>query len=721
MKNVKKLMILSASILLLAGCAPKNNDGSSSTNNSIDSSASNSTSSSSNSQIGDISSISTPSGQKGNLTSAMIEKIGNANITVTGVLSDFYFDNERGEKSQKDYDIKVELSNDKWTGYYSVKDGKVHDPIVESLRKGKVVAYNGLEGNSVEKVYINKDNEVAYTTETLYDGTPLFWTNQHLYNHLGALDVNKFSWDAEEKAYTYEIDPEGKEDYSQDQYLMAYLEQSLTPLLSPSEGLVDNFYVYLNDDNTEISSIKMMTEVDATVDEDGNVLKSAWSEVTLSFSNIGTTVVSDPAPYESSDKLQPLVNAINKMKQASNYTFSAVENQTYGVSGNDNDYEIGSSSSSSTTSLDSKTSLASRKIKRSKVSNDKYSTGTIGRVGQITSDAALFCDTKKHSFGMDDKLYYTEYSGYKQNSDNTFDKFEYQSSKKTLVGTKKFNGNISSLLPMFDFAPEVFKFKSSSTDEYDVTTTKYVLRDAQITKDIAKQISAHGYVSNATSSMDSDLYITVDSNGNIISTSFPYNISGNYIGYVTTKYSKIGTTTLDEDLFDDYIARNVPSSWDEYTEVKYYPTDSTLNTTTKSASEILSLMYGDNASKFITPKDLTDIFGDGVRGPWHNKNSKDNGDGTTTEYDEFNVNICDSESVILDDNNRITNWEDLMSQVATKLGAKGYTRSSANCMNDPSRKFETFVNGDIQIVFENIGYRTIYLSCYKTGYWNLTK
>lgn len=42
-------------------------------------------------------------------------------------------------------------------------------------------------------------------------------------------------------------------------------------------------------------------------------------------------------------------------------------------------------------------------------------------------------------------------------------------------------------------------------------------------------------------------------------------------------------------------------------------------------------------------------------------------------------------------------------------------------MDSPNQKYCTFINGDIEIVFENIGYKTIYVECYVTGDWTLNR
>ena len=135
----------------------------------------------------------------------------------------------------------------------------------------------------------------------------------------------------------------------------------------------------------------------------------------------------------------------------------------------------------------------------------------------------------------------------------------------------------------------------------------------------------------------------------------------------------------------------------------YYETGSSSSRVTKSVTEVINAMYGEDASKFITPKDITDVFGDVISGPWHDKNQKYDANREAIEgeyYDEFSFYL---QSHNLDKNNRITDWEELMAKMNTVLSAKGYTRSPANCMNTLNTKYETFVKGNIMIVFENIG------------------
>lgn len=703
----KKLWVLALSALLLTGCGGTKNPSSSETNSVDSSSFNNLDNSSSNSVI---------HGQVGKLTSAMIETIANASITVNGVLTDYYIDGTEGTIDETEYNMKVEMSEGAWCGSYWIDEKNV---TVDNYRKGEVVNDGTNEGSGLAKVYIDKDNQVAQKVETLYDGTPLFWANQHLWNHLGQLDVNKFEIDEDNACYSYRIDPASTTDYSEDQYLMAYLGQSLTPLLSGDDGLIDTLYVYCDD--TQITKMEMMTEVTVlSTDEEGNPIDQSYSKVELTFTDIGTTVAPDPTPYSGGLYSEELSLALGKMKNLKNYTFQAVETTTSAPSGDSGDYEL-ESTAGTTASLQSR--------KHNKVTNGTASTGTIGRVGKVTEDAILYADTGKYSYGLDDKLYWTKYSGMKQNDDGTYDEFEYQSNSGSLVGTKKLPGSIFDKMPNFDFSPDVFVFDGGTFDKDGNMLFNFALRDAAIAQDVAPLLSAHTNAKSATSSVTRKVTLTVsistdpmtgEKDATIVSTSFPYSlVVGTYLGYVTTTFTDVGTTVLDEDLFDGYIPRTVEQSWSEYTDVTYYPTSSNQVYETKAASEILEGMYGEQAANFITPQDIVSVFGDYISGPWHETNDRTDSDGNVTgSYQCFSFNLQSTE---LDSNNRITNWTDLMDRMNAVLSAKGYAISPSNTIDTLNHKYCTFINGDIEIVFENIGYKTIYVDCYVTGDWTLNR
>lgn len=727
--KAKKLLVLSAVAILLVGCNTGNSSSQTSsegtTSSDTTSSVAPSTNSSSSSES-QQSSVSLPNidssgsnsvvqGQVGNLTSAMIEAISNPSITVNGKLTDWYVDGDTNTTDTTEYFSEVKMSDGAWSGSYWIQpaEGEKANVTTDAYKKGAVLNDGSVEGSALERVYINKNNVATSEPETLYDGTPVFWANNHLWNHLGELNVNKFNVDSTNSYYEYSIDPASSTDFSADQYLMTYIGVSLSPLFSGNDGVVDTLNVYC-DDNA-ITKIEMYTTPTViSTDENGNPVDQSWVQLEFTFEEIGTTTAGEPTPYEAGIHNDKLAAALTKMKGIKNYTFSAKDTTTGAPSVDGGDYSI--ESTGSTPSVKAQ----NRGVR--KVANYRNNTGTVGRVGYVTEDAILYEDTGKYSYAMDENLYYIEYSGLKQKANNKFDEFEYDSTAGALVGKREYNGNIFDKQPSFDFAPEVFEFDGGSMDKNGNFLYKFSLRDSTIAYQIAPEVSSHENADDASSSVASKFTIMVDDKGNFISTSYPYDlVSGTYLGIITTTYSNIGTTTLPADTFDGYVERQVATSWDSFADMDYYETGSTASRVTKSVTEVINAMYGEDASKFITPKDITDVFGDVISGPWHDKNQKYDANREAIEgeyYDEFSFNL---QSRNLDKNNRITDWEDLMAKMNTVLSAKGYTRSPANCMNTLNTKYETFVNGNIMIVFDNIGYKTIYVSCYVTGNWTLNR
>lgn len=728
--NGKKLLTLSVlALLLVVGCKTGNSSsseqGTSSSSSSEASSSSSSSSSedsvSSNDSFNNLDS-SEPTevvqGQVGKLTSDMIAAIGNESITVEGTLTDYYSDGENGELYTTEYFSEVKMSNGAWSGTYWItpEEGEKVNKTTDAYRRGEVVNDGTNEGAALDKVYINKNNIATTEHEVLYDGTPVFWANNHLWNHLNQLNINKFSVDSTNSYYEYSIDPESSTDYSADQYLMTYLAVSLSPLYSTTDGVIDTLYVYC--DETKITKIEMYTQPTViSTDEDGNPVDQSWVFLSFTFSEIGTTTAGSISPYEAGIHNDKLANAINQMKGIKNYTFHATETTTSAPVGDSGDYVI-----------ESVDQASARKARRNAVINHTDNKGTVGRKGYVTEDAILYEDTGKYDYAMDDNIYHISYSGLKQNENNTYDEFacviDYNSDPVTshLEGKRQYIGNIFDKQPAFDIAPEIFEFDGGSMDKYGNFLYRFTLRDSTIAYQVAPQISSHSYADDATSSVASKFSILVDDKGNFVSTSFPYDlVSGTYLGVVKTTYSNIGTTTLPAGTFDGYVGRNVQKEWSQYGVMDYYETGSSFSRVEKPVTEVISSMYGESASKFITPEDITSVFGDCISGPWHDKNQKRDANGEYIEgeyYDEFSFNI---QSHNLDKNSRITDWEELMAKIGERLKEKGYQRSPANCTNRLNTKFETFVNGDIMIVFENIGYKTIYVTCYVTGNWTLNR
>lgn len=633
------------------------------------------------------------------LTSDMIKAISDESVTVSGTLTDVSTDLERQETTKTVYNMKTYMAKDAWMGTYWIDGQDVQEV---NYRKGTTDGYideDGNSGHALTQYYVDKNNEIiAEEIENTW-GYKSLWEQQHLWNHLGQLDINKFEYDRDEAAYSYKIDTKSATDL----WLMTYLSYCLTPLLD--ETLME-FYLTVND--TEITGIRARTAVAYYPDDAETPSSAFYSEIELTLSDIGTTVVKDPTKYEADENTPVLKAALDKIKAAGNYTYKVTDTTTSAPSVDDGEYGA--------------KRAVSTGINRKVAENGNYSTGTVGQVGWITKDAALYEDTFKYSYGLDDKLYRVTYSGLKQNADNTYEEFEYDSTVKHMVGKKKKTGNIADALPGFDFAPEIFEFKSSTTSG-GKTVYNFGLRDSAITWQVAPEVSNYKYATSASSSVARTMTLTVDSNGNLISSSFPYDLtSGTYQGYCNTSYSAIGTTDLATEfptLFNNYSPKVYQTSWAEY-EVDYHHNGSTLNTTKVPVSEILTEMYGEKASSFPTPDDFRSVFGDDINGPWHDM--KNIGTADAPEY--HSVLSINTSSTDLDRNNRIKNFDELMEQMLTVLTPKGYQTMVSNTdTSNQNRRFYTLLNdaANIMIVFENQGFKTIYINCYIGGDWKLSK
>ena len=125
-------------------------------------------------------------GQVGDLTTEMLAHIGNENITVTGVVTDYYQDfNNSMNSTINSYDMSVMMSEGAWAGSWN--NSKTPNIVLtDNYRKGETDGLKDQSGNvghALEKLYINKNNEVAKKTVTDYISIPAIWEAQHLWNH----------------------------------------------------------------------------------------------------------------------------------------------------------------------------------------------------------------------------------------------------------------------------------------------------------------------------------------------------------------------------------------------------------------------------------------------------------------------------------------------------------------------------------------------------------
>ncbi|MGN1207257.1 MAG: hypothetical protein ACI4SP_03055, partial [Eubacteriales bacterium] len=312
-------------------------------------------------------------GQVGELTSDMIAALGNSSITAEGTLTDYYEDfNNSANSSSNKYSIKVEMDENAWKGTWYVM-GQADTAIVDLYRQGETDGINDAYGNSghgLNRVYINKNNEVASSLVKDYMSIPAVWEAQHLWNHLGNLNVNKFEYNVEENRYEYQPDLTDESDL----YLLTYLAISLTPML---EDTLVNFYLVVEDGQVT----KMVAETEklfqgADTQEDADAM--SYTTIELTFSNVGTTVVSDPAPFDAPEYADYLAAALANMQAATNYTYRVKDQTVYEPSIDSGEYQVESTGSSTQLAADTNPY-------RDYVS----AVGTVGSVGYVTVDAIL--------------------------------------------------------------------------------------------------------------------------------------------------------------------------------------------------------------------------------------------------------------------------------------------------------------------------------------------
>ncbi len=644
-------------------------------------------------------------GEVGDLTSDMLAEIANENITVTGILTDVYQDLRQSANSATNmYEMIVKMDKDAWYGSWNIKGDKEH-VITDNYRKGSVDGLKdqyGHVGHALEKLYIDKNNQVARAVVKDYISMPSIWEYQHLWNHISNLNIAKFEFDENINAYKYNIDENNLDDLN----LMTYLSYSLTPML---EDTLLSLYVIVEDNH--ISEIIGQTEVIVSGDpKDPDAV--SYTTISVKFSNIGTTVVEDPTPYNAPMYADKLEAALEKMQSLKNYTFRVRDVLTQ-QPGTGDDYTIESILGNT---------LSNKALK---VVNNTSSVGTEGRLGQVTEEAVLFADTFKYTATMDGKPYRTEYTGLKQNNNGTYDEFAYNADSTTLVGTKIVNGNIFDQLPKFDFSANVFTFEGMSVTTTGKQTYTYVLTNNAITRDIAMEACSYKYSSSAYASTTVSLKITVDEDGNLVSLTFPYEINeGTWVGYCTVTYSKFNETVLDEDLFDGYIARELRTSWSQYTTKYYSPSFSTQDSHEENTDVVLNAVFGSAVKDMPSPVVLMNVLGDNINGPFYDwKKVGTDASGNAINHGYVSITVPTDN---YDENSQIVGYHELMAKLEAELAKEGFKISAANSDTtggDSGRqnRYVCFIKGDIQIVVENNFSRYLWIYFYKTGDWTLKR
>ncbi len=681
-------------------------------------------------------------GQVGDLTSEKIQALGNENITVSGIVTDHYEDlNASYNSGKKVSEFKVEMSGDKWNSSWNRQGSSIHT--VNHYRRGEAeVKYTDIDGkikngHALQEAYVDKNNQIALRSIKDYRSIVYAWEAQHYWNHLGQLDVNKFEYDPAADNYEYKINLQSEDDV----FLMAYFAQSLTPLLNPNNEYFVKFRLILNE-NGEIAGAYGRTSTvydGGETDDPKNASYLEYTEVELTFSNVGTTVATDPAPYtvdeDDAANIAVLQSALDNMAAATSYQFKAVDNSTKAPSTDTSEYSYESLNGSGSLKTPTGTMLP--------LGDYTSATGPVGVQGWVTPEVILLAKTGKYSASMDDKLYHTEYSGYKQMTNEYYEYFEYATAKTDNVVTDSFfqgkrrtYGNIADTLPNFDFSADMFTCTNANKKTGLYT---YELLNTVITREIASAGSPvegnYGY-----DSPEAVVTIVVDANNNVVkSFSFPYNMNDNYYGTYDVTYSNVGSGALPySNLFDNYVARVWRESWNLFETKYYYPDHSSYYfdkdgnkvwySGVENAEVAMKAVYGeDGYAKLPQPGVLMKVFGDLIYGPFFDwKETGTDASGNTIYVDYFSIN---TESSVYDENSQIdeATYNSLIEQLKTELAKTengGYMFDSANSRTDGGTtgrqdRYVTLYNDKIQIVIWNNFTRNFSIYFYPAGTWTL--
>ena len=662
-------------------------------------------------------------GEVGDLTAEMIEQIGNASITVSGRISDIYENFVTPSESESyEYEMTVQMQDGKWSSVHKIVDDRYNEFASNYLRgENTVTNAAGKTGYALLESYVDRHNQAVIVPVTDGSSVPAVWEEQHLYNHLGQLDVNKFEFDAQRGAYRYKIerkneygdnyyDENGKEDMTKpaviDTYLMLYLGVSLTPIIDPSLGeTVDVFYFYVEDGR--INKIYLETNRQYSYSSDDKQTAVHYLAATLNLTEVGTTEVGLIKPYEGPKgttldnvPLRTLLNnALEEMKNAKSYTYSLKDEAIYTPQPDGGDYELSAN-------------VAYPMSTGTTVHNGTYETGTVGSIAYVTENAVLFKDTMRYTATLDGKAYRVTYHGYKQIDDGSvsakpyYDEFEYAKDSDgqgtpAMVGTKRVYGTIKeNMMPAFDFSADIFRYSGSYLNGKKYVY-KFALISDRVTKDVAVQMSKYTYAKNATSNAEVRLELIVDEDGHLVETVFPYELTRGDVGRCTSTYSNIGTTELPEGVFNDYVERVWRTEWNQYQTKYYYPNHTSAGWTTEASTvnseTVMRAIFKDDYDDLIAPGVLLDIFGDNIGGPFFDWREVEIG-GETAYYDYVSVT---TRSQNVDANAKITDYDEIMAALDEKLGAFGYKRSLANCGVSGGDRVVTYIKNNVLIVVEN--------------------
>lgn len=674
-------------------------------------------------------------GSVGDLTSAMIAELGNASITATGTVQDVYMHyNDASQNSVNSYDTLVKMEEGKWMGQWNITGRNMKN--IEYFAKdadSELVKYiettpeggtTQLMGHRVNNLYISKDNTPIAVPLKIDNETYAAWEGRHMWNHLGDLDVTKFTYDDDNDRYVYTIDPTSFAEC----LFTTYFSYSLTPMM---DDTLLSLYVTIKDGHidTMVAESEKLFFVDGYQTYDSKEADAmSYTILTLHFSDIGTTVVGAPAPYGETENGDLLAQALASMNNARNYTFRTTDQSTRAPSFDAGEYTTDATLGNG--AMRYKAPVSGAATYRNSVS----STGTVGSVGYVTDEGVIIGVTGKYNSSLDGKDYHTEYEGYHPNGDGTYDTFVYSTAAGAFVGQRQYKGDIFfDVMPSFQLSANIFEWDSMAKNkETGLREHTFILRDFVTLVPVVLEMSNYKYAVDAVSSVtDGGVSVVVDENGKLISIDYAYAfVGGTFAGTCHTTFSNIGTTTIAEGAFDGYVRRDVPTSWAQYTDGGYYFKHSTLcsqygcrdevtgvydhSAHTATEEAVLTAIFGESEYANVpTPAMFVEVFGDTINCP-QGFDWKEIADGEYSEYIDFNASILYYDT----DENYYQTTVDKLKEVFFR---EGYELDAANTGSTPTGTYRyiTFTKGDVQVVIESNHTKFFFISIYRLGDWTL--
>jgi len=463
--------------------------------------------------------------------SEILESYYSSSITLhSDVLFYYYYNSDPDNKiTLQNYDVYAKYTENRFEFVSYIKGADyIYSSFYLQKEETGVVTYKSL----------NLNNEVVSQIAFNSDNSPLSWEDSiyrnDLMTYISADDLTLYDGN------TYKLTKENASEWLED------VAASATDTSNLSADLIEGGYFTFEDDS--------MTLTIQEIESDEVYENCMYGRtITIKFENVGSTVIDDFKPLKEKEENEPLTKAIDKMKEATNYSYSlkgVVNNKEY-------DFE--------------ETQVFNNDIytKSLNVENNSYI-----YEGYHTYSGLLY------SFSTDDP--------------------------NSMIGVRT-DLTISDVKPSFNFSSALFNYVE--TDEngikrYDIyeypTVIDYITTNSSLSGSYS---NANGdpisFYVNSNNSID-----RIEIPANIVEISSSGEMTATY-GYYKLTYSNIGTTT-DTSVFSKFIIDDdVPeiTSWDS---AALNFTSTTKKEYTNPSDVFLALLGSKTAIPYFLPKSIKD-------------------------------------------------------------------------------------------------------------------